>query len=117
MGHEDCGFCNHVPCICKKTKRIAEDQGSPNNPFGPNFPTYEGQCPYPIEYDSTDGACPSWWRGQDRTDKYIEELRTERDRLKAAIVLVRKMLNNPHIYRTESGLISDLLLRALESKT
>ena len=46
----------------------------------------------------------------------VEALEAERDELRKGIILVRKMLDNPHVYRTEPGLLSDLLLRALESK-
>lgn len=50
-------------------------------------------------------------------EAFAAELEADRDRLRDGIILVRKMLNNPHIYRTEPGLLSDLLLRSLEGKT
>ena len=55
-----------------------------------------------------DGASPA--------AEYIRGIEVERDVLKAAAILVRKMLDNPHVYRTEPGLLSDLLRRALETK-
>ena len=92
------------------------NETEPDNPYGLDFPTYEGQCSYPVEYDATDGACPAWWRGQDRVNEYFEKLKTERDRLRRGAKLVCKMLDNPHVYRTEPGLLSDLLRRALEKE-
>lgn len=33
----------------------------------------QGSCPYPPEYDATDGACPAWWRGGDYAGKQWSE--------------------------------------------
>lgn len=44
------------------------------------------------------------------------ELEAERDGLRKGIILVRKMMDNPDVYRTEPGLLSDLLRRALEDE-
>ncbi len=29
----------------------------------------QGECPYPVGLDATDGACPAWWRGQEHGAK------------------------------------------------
>lgn len=113
MGHEMCGYCNHVPCICKKTKRIAEGQESPNSPFGPNFPTYEGKCPYPVEYDSTDAACPSWWRGEEHASIMWAE-RYKRVEIKHDQLILRIRYARQQCWTEES---KNRLLAALDDKT